>query len=251
MLGLTKSEFLTILPPEVRPEALYQRRQRGEVMLAYGRTSREHGYDWLDPIAIRITEALATRTRVSLSEAARLTAETFPAWSAGVSVAETYPAGERPLGEQIHLVVADVGDAFITKIGDLAGVLKDLPANTKVVHAISIDQLLADLYADAERVGVTLPAKLTPAFGSDAYLAWRKTIDDDAALDATRAFAAAKKKKTDRAAALEAEAKALREEVATLLARQADLSRDHRDIHDALDALAKSKKSSPRRGAKK
>jgi hypothetical protein len=243
--ALNRSQFLAILPPSVPANTFRQRNFRGEAMLAYRSTARENEFDPLDQVAVRVTEALATKT--SNKQAADLTADTWPMWSDGVSVAETFPGGERPADEHIYLVIIDVGDdAYVARIGGLDGALKDLPTNTRVVHAVSIDRLLADLRAEAKAAGVPLPDRLAPAFGSPEYLEWRKTIDDEQTLPfeaAREAMIRARKEKAARLADVEAEANLLRREVKALRREAAAVSREHQRIHDAMDDLAKAKGS--------
>jgi hypothetical protein len=173
---------LAVLPENLTPANLRSRNARGETVLAYGAKERGRGrhddaFDPLDPVAVRVTEKLASK--IGVKEAVKLTADTWPLWSDGVALAETYPGGERPAREQIYLVIADLGDEYASRIGGLADLVKDLPAETSVIHGVSIDRLLAELRADAKARGVVLPDRLAPAFGSPEYVRWRESIDDD------------------------------------------------------------------------
>ena len=206
-ITLTRSQFLAILPTNLNPANLRSRNARGETMLAYrsrerGRGRPEDEFNLLDPVAIWLTETLATR--IHTKTAAQLTAAFWPMWSDAVSVAETYPSGE-----QCYLVVADMGgDDYRAQIGPLAGdksaVLR-LPANAQRLIAISFHRLLADLRAAAQAAEVPLPPRLAPRYLSDEYLEWRETIDEPWRVEIARAAA---KGGIERARAVAKQAKA-------------------------------------------
>jgi hypothetical protein len=163
---------------------LGQRKFRGQ-LLAHASP------DILDCIGVLLSQRLAART--NLTTAVQLTADLRPMWTDSVCVVEAFSAGERSADQHIYLVIADAGDQYVCKVGNLAGVANDLPSNTRSFTAISINRLLADLRTRAKKADVPLPDKLTPAFGSAEYLRWRETIDNDKGIQATRAFMATRK----------------------------------------------------------
>jgi hypothetical protein len=99
----------------------------------------------------------------------------------------------------LALFVFDVGDEYVCKPSTLAKVAEDVPANTKGIHAISINALIADFRATAKAAGVPLPDRLTPRFGSDEWAKWRETVDDEKQVEAARAYVKDKKERADKA----------------------------------------------------
>lgn len=178
--------FVALLPKGVTAHNHNQRILRGEVAYAYGSTKTRDEFDPLDAVAVRLTQALATR--ITVKEAARLVVDLWPDWSDGVCVAEIALAAERPIDKQVHLVIADLGDEYFTKVCDLASALKAIPSSAKTIHAVSIERLLIDLRTDAKVKGVALPERLTPVFKSAEYVAWRETVGDPREIEMLHAF---------------------------------------------------------------
>lgn len=185
-MPLTDRQFAALLPEGLEPNNLQQRRFRGQVTLA--------GREPFDAFALRLVQALAT-AKITLSEADRMVADGYAMLTDAVAVAELPGSCEDRPAIHIYFVIFDLGDSYSFRVGGLDHLSEDAPAGTRMMFAVSIDRLLADLKRDAERIGVALPEKLVPAYGSDEYLEWRRRMGEEARfIEAKRAWA--KRKKT-------------------------------------------------------
>jgi hypothetical protein len=123
---------------------------------------------------------------VSVAEFKRLTGvshATVSRW-----VADHTTQSVKVATEQIFLVIAERGDAYLAKVGGIAGVVAELPGDVTSIHCISINRLLADLRRDAAAKGVLMPKRLVPRYMSEEYVKWREAIDDPRGVEILRAF---------------------------------------------------------------
>jgi hypothetical protein len=243
MASLKRSEFMALLPSGVQPNNFHQRTHQGLAIFASRGVDRGNVFHLLDPVALRLTEALATR--ITLKQAVQLTADTWPDWSHAVSLAER-PGGDR---DPIYLIVIDTdAPEPVVKFGPSAKILLSLSDETRTVHAISITRLLADLRADAEAAGIALPDKLAPAFGSPEWAVWRAEIDAEE-METAGAFAVERIRERallEQLARTEAERKKLQAELLTISRKVRHESRD-RLARDA--ALRRQKEELRRTGS--
>jgi hypothetical protein len=184
---ITRKQLLIF--SELPPYAFTARQGRGQIPLAGGRIMPDKGeqsFGFLDPFAVRLNNAICAHS-VTVKEAARIVVDNWPAWSDGLSIAETYPSRlGASLAEQIHLIVADIGEGYFTKVDRLDRALKEAPATAKTVLCLNLERMLDDYRAAAAKAGVELPARLTPEFMSAAYFIWREGIDGKDANEAAR-----------------------------------------------------------------
>jgi hypothetical protein len=173
-----RQQALIVLPAAVTVENYRMRKSRGQIASAH-----ESAFN---SVATYIQHALTVRT--DNKDAAGITDQTYPMWSDGVAIAEAYPTDDPK--EHVYLIVAEVAGDFHSVIGPLAAAAK-LPASPRVL-AISINEILKRLRADAAEQGVELPAKIAPQFLSAEYVKWREGIDDCRGRAMNRAFAKAK-----------------------------------------------------------
>jgi hypothetical protein len=164
--------IMALLPPGVTADNQRHRRQRGLEVEAP---------DWLQPVADRLVQELATS--VDVAKASGIVARSLPAWSDAVCLIET---GDQ---REIFLVVSVLdANRYQIGVGQLKTEVAKVPPTAKSLPVVSLNKLLAQLRKDAKERGIELPERLTPPLGTFEYVQWRAQFDSPEHLAMARAL---------------------------------------------------------------